>query len=611
MDNYELPRPTFYFDMNNSRLEVKLYAPKSPKFDSYVVNISRDKESGVVTSEKKGERFKNKGSKEQINELKPRRDLVCKEFPVLLYGSAGVIKDGKLVKDSISDLNAVRIPALTSKSSAARKKLCDYKVKQTIETETVNDTEENNENPYLPNERLGKKIEVKFNVKTTKEITGKQKDVIKPSLDWAYDITRDLVQVLPETRSAKERKEVYDKVKDLRDNLIDRIIEKYPRQWPVYKSIYIELRDLLDVEADATPDESNGVDLDKAANGIFDVAFDYTLLLNLGKKINWDRIPEVSNDLAEQVEEEQIASEDQLDQEAVTPEEILAPLAETEISEEVLDETPEDVEEVLYDEDNVPDAQVDEYDQISQISEENLADEINNVWDYNYEYEIPEFDFTMCQRSYDPVSDGTFTDLAYDVNNIESLAAHCLKANEIIGGYADFTFRPEKQVNRAEAAKFLMVSKFFSIDEVFSQFNMVSFVERFPDVPAGQWYTEFVTVANRTGVINGYMDGTYKPANNVSTGEFFKMLLTANPTGLSSSQIDYLKSQEQTIVPTDGSNWGPEFFYVVEKFNLLESRSGSQTSVDFNAPMTRGEVSVAIFKYLRDVTPDSEELMNI
>ena len=154
-----------------------------------------------------------------------------------------------------------------------------------------------------------------------------------------------------------------------------------------------------------------------------------------------------------------------------------------------------------------------------------------------------------------------------------------------------------------------MVSKFMNIENVMTQFNMESFVEKFPDVPAGQWYTEFVTVANRTGVINGYQDGTYKPGNNVNTAEFFKMLLAANPTNLSESQLDFLQYEYESSVVESGQ-WYSQYFYVVDKVNLLESREGHEVSIDPSAPMTRGEVAVAIFKYLRDVTPDSELLRN-
>ena len=52
---------------------------------------------------------------------------------------------------------------------------------------------------------------------------------------------------------------------------------------------------------------------------------------------------------------------------------------------------------------------------------------------------------------------------------------------------------------------------------------MVSFEQKFMDVPGDQWYTPFVTVAERNSVIKGYGDGRFRPGNTVNTAEFFKM----------------------------------------------------------------------------------------
>jgi len=491
-------------------------------------------------------------------------------------------------------------------SRSTRDRFCEYFANPVVETEVNQDnSSQSSRNRYNRNKIQVNKIKVKFDVNVKSSVSPKEASVLRPALDSSFKKTRELMQVLPELNKDKLEK-VYKGLLNSRDNLIDKIQNKYSKKWPVFKSIFLELRESVKVKADASPDRLNGHNLDKAAQGVFDVVFDHALLVDLAKKIRWTQVAEVSQSVVDQVEESEMESTEYDKEKYKTPEQKLTTLSEANLPQEVEAQIPEVVEEVIYESNDLPDEQVQEFSDLESDVDENFVEEINNVWDYSYEYEIPEFDFTVCQRNYNPVADGTFNDLAYDATNIESLAAHCLKANNIIGGYPDGTFRTDKEVNRAEAAKFLMVSKFMNVENVMAQFNMESFVQKFPGVPAGEWYTEFVTVANRTGVINGYTDGTYKPANTVSTGEFFKMLLSANPTGLSSDQIDFLKSQDQSLVPTDGSVWGPEFFYVVEKFNLLESRSGSKTSVDFNAPMTRGEVAVAIFKYLRDVTVESE-----
>jgi methionine-rich copper-binding protein CopC len=48
----------------------------------------------------------------------------------------------------------------------------------------------------------------------------------------------------------------------------------------------------------------------------------------------------------------------------------------------------------------------------------------------------------------------------------------------------------------------------------------------FKDVPADAWYLEFVTTLASSGVVSGYTDGSFRPANKVTRAEFAKMLCT-------------------------------------------------------------------------------------
>ena len=607
--DYKLPVPYFKYNIKTGLIDVVLYSPKSKDFDEYIFDISRDPEFSQIHHDSDGEIVKNKRSDKQSATSKFDKEILCKEYTTIVYGSAAIRIDGKVNDKSHSETAKFKVPALNMKSAADRKKMCGYQETTTVTDQVDQDrTAPETENRFAPEDELTKKVKVKFDVKVNRPIDGKDAEVLKPALNWAFDLTRDLVNLLPNI-DKDQQEDIYEKTKDSRDDLVDRIQDAYPGKWPGFKKIFVDLRESVEVTADVTPDEANDTNLDDAANGLFDVNFDYTLMLRLAKKVNWREIPTYAPSVIQEVAEQEEEAEAEAQEEAETPVDRLTTIADVEIPEVALEVEPlDEIEELILEEDEVSTEQEETIDEIQTEVDENLVDNINNLWDYSYEYEIPEFDFTVCQRNYDPVADGTFIDLAYDSSNIESLAAHCLKANNIIGGYPDGTFRKDKEVNRAEAAKFLMVSKFINIDNVMAEFNMEPFVEKFPDVPAGQWYTEFVTVANRTGVIKGYSDGTYKPGNTVNTAEFFKMLLAANPTNLSDSQLDFLQYEYESPL-VDSGQWYSPYFYVVDKENLLESREGHEVSIDPSAPMTRGEVAVAIFKYLRDVTPDSELLI--
>ena len=54
-----------------------------------------------------------------------------------------------------------------------------------------------------------------------------------------------------------------------------------------------------------------------------------------------------------------------------------------------------------------------------------------------------------------------------------------------------------------------------------------SAADAFSDVPAAQWYYEYVDKLYTSGVVGGFPDGTFRPQNNVTTGQALKMILLA------------------------------------------------------------------------------------
>lgn len=90
----------------------------------------------------------------------------------------------------------------------------------------------------------------------------------------------------------------------------------------------------------------------------------------------------------------------------------------------------------------------------------------------------------------------------------------------IVSGYPDGTFQPEKTINRAELTKILAESQFASDIEGCTQTD-------FPDVPADAWFSPYVCAAVKAGVVSGYPDGTYQPAQTVNVAEASKMIVNS------------------------------------------------------------------------------------
>ncbi len=101
-----------------------------------------------------------------------------------------------------------------------------------------------------------------------------------------------------------------------------------------------------------------------------------------------------------------------------------------------------------------------------------------------------------------------------------ALAITYLKREGIVNGYPDGTFRPDENLNRAEAVKILLIGNDLSVEAGVSH--------AFSDVVEGAWFRDFVATAAKRGIVKGYADGSFKPDNKISRAEFLKVsILTA------------------------------------------------------------------------------------
>ena len=93
--------------------------------------------------------------------------------------------------------------------------------------------------------------------------------------------------------------------------------------------------------------------------------------------------------------------------------------------------------------------------------------------------------------------------------------------NAYISGYPDGTVRPDKTITRAEAA----VMFYNLLDE------KSGYINTFTDVPENQWYSEAVITLAGMGVVNGYLDGTFRPDAPITRAEFVTMAVNFAKAG--------------------------------------------------------------------------------
>lgn len=81
----------------------------------------------------------------------------------------------------------------------------------------------------------------------------------------------------------------------------------------------------------------------------------------------------------------------------------------------------------------------------------------------------------------------------------------------ILNGYDDGTFKPSQPVTRQELAKIAMLAFKYGESEKELTFN--------DNAKIPEWSAKYIAAAVENGIINGYEDGSFLPANNVTRAE--------------------------------------------------------------------------------------------
>ena len=156
-----------------------------------------------------------------------------------------------------------------------------------------------------------------------------------------------------------------------------------------------------------------------------------------------------------------------------------------------------------------------------------------------------------------------------------------LEENNIIHGYPDGTFKPQNEINRAEFLKIILGGSGIPTD--------VLTLTPFPDVDHNAWYAPYIKKAYAEGWIQGYPDGTFKPAQKINKVEAIKILGEAQnwalPTAI--AQAPY----EDT--PIDA--WYTPYILYAKQRGFLEEEGPLYNP---GALITRGQISEVMFRTL-------------
>jgi hypothetical protein len=104
----------------------------------------------------------------------------------------------------------------------------------------------------------------------------------------------------------------------------------------------------------------------------------------------------------------------------------------------------------------------------------------------------------------------SFNDVAKDDWSYEYVET--AKANGAINGYKDGSFRPGKEITRAEIAKIMATAQGLSTGS-----------GALTDID-GSWAETYINACVQAGIVGGYRDGTFRPSANATRAEAAKMI---------------------------------------------------------------------------------------
>lgn len=114
------------------------------------------------------------------------------------------------------------------------------------------------------------------------------------------------------------------------------------------------------------------------------------------------------------------------------------------------------------------------------------------------------------------VVDGNYPDLKVTHWALEEIMY--LGDDQIIGGYPNGNFDPEKYTKRAEAAKMLVIALDLPVPSVSSAYK---------DVSNKHWAKDYIAAATKAGLFNGNPDGTFAPDKTLKRSEMAKIISVA------------------------------------------------------------------------------------
>lgn len=170
------------------------------------------------------------------------------------------------------------------------------------------------------------------------------------------------------------------------------------------------------------------------------------------------------------------------------------------------------------------------------------------------------------------------------------LSINYLQEHGIIEGYEDNTFKPNQNVNRAEALKIItLATGVLTSAEIESSIPDPSTQEApFSDTPFSEWYTKYLEAAKIRGIISGYEDNSFKPEQNINLAETLKILFQ------SYGDFDLESTGKNLYNDTPADAWFSKYTSYAGAKGIINVYNTNTVSSD--QEMTRGYLAEVIYR---------------
>ncbi|MBI2463329.1 S-layer homology domain-containing protein [Candidatus Peregrinibacteria bacterium] len=180
-------------------------------------------------------------------------------------------------------------------------------------------------------------------------------------------------------------------------------------------------------------------------------------------------------------------------------------------------------------------------------------------------------------------------------------AIRFLNERAVISGYSEGNFQPENDVNRAELLKMVMASSHKEELQNPSQTNAAG--STFTDLESNAWYMPFLEIALKNGIVSGYEDKTFRPAQTVNFAEALKIILLG--FGIKGEELLAETDAFSDLSPDD---WFFSFASYSWQKRLIEPQDDGLLHPE--RQMTRGEIAEIVYRliFIRENHLDSFDI---